>query len=295
VSTAVDDFRTRGTLISLRENTAVVFKGMQGAGTLVDRIPLDCAQVPNGRAVKDACNECQGTCGFCPGEPMCSERVWRGESSSPHPHHIFTSSAPNPHLVLIPHLILTLPSPNLATGEIAGCDRCTCCPDPDAVVTLAVPTSGRRVLEAPVDNDNLGQSLAAERAKPAPAATVRLPAAEKLPVHPAWRRRTQAPMACGMPALADLTPGVIQRMCPKGATSCADGSEFSFLVRRGSGGNERKVMLDFMGGGACWNEECLSSESTRFQNVWCGLCGSLLRLCCVSLTSTEYGSHLGTL
>lgn len=216
VSTAVDDFRTRGTLISLRENTATVFKGMQASGTLVDRIPLDCAQVPNGKAVADACSTCEGTCGLCAGEPICSERVWR--------------------------------------GQVAGCDRCICCPDPDAVASLAVPTAGRRLSSAP-----------------APAARLQPSAAGKRLVHPAGHRRTQTAAACGMPALADLQPGVIKKMCPEGATSCADGSEFSFLVRRGSSANERKVMVDFMGGGACWNEECLSAESRRFQSVWAQL------------------------
>ena len=58
---------------------------------------------------------------------------------------------------------------------------------------------------------------------------------------------------CEMRALADLHPGVVTRMCPPdaGPTACADGSPFSFLVRKGSGAGaqQRKVVLDFMGGG----------------------------------------------
>ena len=228
ISTAVDDFRTRGTLISLRDNTAVVFKG---SGALVDRIPLDCAQVPNGKAVKDACGTCEGTCGLCPGEPMCSERVWR--------------------------------------GQVPGCERCSCCPDPVAVQSLAMPT-GRRLSSAPQLSDDPRSSSLSDALDAAPAAP--------------HRRRAQA--SCGMPALSDLTPGVVTRMCPAGATACADGSEFSFLVRRGSGANERKVLIDFMGGGACWDEECLHPDSTRFQSVWSALSAI------DGLTSADAGERL---
>ena len=75
---------------------------------------------------------------------------------------------------------------------------------------------------------------------------------------------------CSMPPFASLPKSTVTRMCPpeSGPTSCADGSPFSFLVRRGSHQNERKVLVDFMGGGACWDgESCLSSASTTFQSV----------------------------
>ena len=70
-----------------------------------------------------------------------------------------------------------------------------------------------------------------------------------------------------LPALQDLPADVVTRLSPAGPTSCADGSPFSFLVRRGSGANERKVIVDFMGGGACWDEQSLSPASRRFQRL----------------------------
>jgi len=40
---------------------------------------------------------------------------------------------------------------------------------------------------------------------------------------------------------------------------CADGSTFSFIVRRGSSNN---VLIDFQGGGACWNKEMCQGLNT---------------------------------
>ena len=72
-----------------------------------------------------------------------------------------------------------------------------------------------------------------------------------------------------MPSFSSLPVDQLSQLCPpeSGPTGCADGSPFSFLVRRGSTGNERKVVVDFMGGGACWDEACLSADSIRYQAV----------------------------
>lgn len=63
--------------------------------------------------------------------------------------------------------------------------------------------------------------------------------------------------------LADLPVDVVTRLAPAGATGCDDGSAFSFLVRRGSAANERRVIVDFMGGGA-WHVQ-QSSPQCIFQ------------------------------
>jgi hypothetical protein len=70
-----------------------------------------------------------------------------------------------------------------------------------------------------------------------------------------------------LPALQELPVDRVTRLSPAGSTSCADGSAFSFLVRRGSPVNERKIIVDFMGGGACWDEHCLTEASRRFQRL----------------------------
>jgi hypothetical protein len=79
----------------------------------------------------------------------------------------------------------------------------------------------------------------------------------------------RAVTTCTMPGLSSLPQDAVTRLCPPsaGPTGCADGSDFSFLVRPGSGANARKVLVDFMGGGACWDEACLSAESIAFQRV----------------------------
>lgn len=47
-----------------------------------------------------------------------------------------------------------------------------------------------------------------------------------------------------------------------GDTACADGSPFSIFVHEGTSGN---LVLDFMGGGACWNAETCGPNSSYFR------------------------------
>jgi len=54
-----------------------------------------------------------------------------------------------------------------------------------------------------------------------------------------------------LPLLKDLSAHV-HVLGPGGNSLCGDGSEFVFLVRPGT---VNKVMVDFMGGGACWNAQ----------------------------------------
>jgi len=66
---------------------------------------------------------------------------------------------------------------------------------------------------------------------------------------------------CGsLPSLHELQVNVLHLMSPGGLTRCADGSDFSFLVRPGSSNN---VIIEFQGGG-CWNKGgCDASTSNH--------------------------------
>lgn len=84
-------------------------------------------------------------------------------------------------------------------------------------------------------------------------------------------------------AVAKLSPVVANSNCPEfdintmgwddipsdnyrlirtgGDTQCAKGGEYAFVVRKGINGNEKKVIVEFMGGGACWNDASCSLGS----------------------------------
>ncbi len=53
------------------------------------------------------------------------------------------------------------------------------------------------------------------------------------------------------PALPELEPGVWTAFTPGGETICADGSAYTYYVRPGT---VNKVVVDFQGGGACWDD-----------------------------------------
>ena len=53
------------------------------------------------------------------------------------------------------------------------------------------------------------------------------------------------------PTLSDLQPGVWNEIIPGGDTVCSDGSGYSYYVYPGS---VNRVVIDFQGGGACWND-----------------------------------------
>lgn len=54
------------------------------------------------------------------------------------------------------------------------------------------------------------------------------------------------------PALPDLPAGEWATFEPEGETICADGSPYAYFVRPGT---VNKLVVDFQGGGACWNGE----------------------------------------
>jgi len=57
--------------------------------------------------------------------------------------------------------------------------------------------------------------------------------------------------------------GEIAEIVPGGDTVCARGTPYRFYVR---GGDPEKVIIDFQGGGACWDEAtCAAGESIYFQ------------------------------
>ena len=58
---------------------------------------------------------------------------------------------------------------------------------------------------------------------------------------------TPAPVA---PALPELVPDVWTPFSPGGETVCADGSPYTYYVRPGT---VNKLVVEFEGGGACWN------------------------------------------
>jgi hypothetical protein len=70
--------------------------------------------------------------------------------------------------------------------------------------------------------------------------------------------------AYSMPTFAELAEGW-NEMAPVGATSCSRGGPFVFFVRKG---RTDRVILEFMGGGACWSEAtCGLHESTFSESL----------------------------
>ena len=68
-----------------------------------------------------------------------------------------------------------------------------------------------------------------------------------------------------MPPINELEQGVWEELRPQGATICSRGTPYAFYVRRGA---VNKVVLEFMGGGACWsNLTCGLQKSTFSERV----------------------------
>ena len=64
----------------------------------------------------------------------------------------------------------------------------------------------------------------------------------------------------GLPVNEDLPDGWTQ-INPGGATTCARGDDFAFFVAEG---RTDKVVIDFIGGGACWNSSTCAKETATF-------------------------------
>ena len=68
-----------------------------------------------------------------------------------------------------------------------------------------------------------------------------------------------------MPSFDELSAGDWEEMRPGGSTVCSRGTPFVFFVRRG---RKDKVVLEFMGGGACWSvATCGLRQSTFNERV----------------------------
>lgn len=70
------------------------------------------------------------------------------------------------------------------------------------------------------------------------------------------------PKEAELPALSTLGPGWT-KLEPAGHTSCAGGAPFAFFVRPGA---ENRVVIDFGGGGSCWDEESCSRAGVAYQD-----------------------------
>lgn len=64
------------------------------------------------------------------------------------------------------------------------------------------------------------------------------------------------------PTLPELEPGVWTTFTPEGETICADGSPYAFFVYPGT---VNKVVVDFEGGGACWDGGTCGPNSATYQ------------------------------
>lgn len=69
-----------------------------------------------------------------------------------------------------------------------------------------------------------------------------------------------------MAAISEMQDDTIYIQEPPdgGPTGCADGTAFKFIVRKGTA---NRVLIDFMGGGACWGERCLNDSSIMVQSL----------------------------
>jgi hypothetical protein len=69
----------------------------------------------------------------------------------------------------------------------------------------------------------------------------------------------------GLTAFADLTPGKVNVLRPGGTTICSRGTEYAFFVIPAA---RDKVIIEFEGGGACWDETtCGYAKSLFRENV----------------------------
>ena len=74
---------------------------------------------------------------------------------------------------------------------------------------------------------------------------------------------TGPPEPLPLPALGDLEADTWNELLPGGATVCSRGSEFAFFVHPGT---VNKVVVDFIGGGACWNQTTCSIADAIFSD-----------------------------
>ena len=73
---------------------------------------------------------------------------------------------------------------------------------------------------------------------------------------------TDAPMLNDLPALDELEDGW-NELVPGGPTVCSRGSEFAFFVHPGT---VNKLVVDFIGGGACWSFDTCAFATSIFSD-----------------------------
>ncbi len=66
-----------------------------------------------------------------------------------------------------------------------------------------------------------------------------------------------------LPTFEEMTPGW-NEVLPGGDTICARGGEYAFFVRKGS---VDRLVVDFEGGGACWNEWTCAAAGSIFKDT----------------------------
>lgn len=93
--------------------------------------------------------------------------------------------------------------------------------------------------------------------------------------------------------VSSLTPNQFHQLCPGqvdgaqfGQPQCGDGSNFSFFITRPTKGraNDRKILIEFMGGGACWDSNTctMQQENLAFPTSYDAFVG-------MSCSEIEYG------
>lgn len=66
-----------------------------------------------------------------------------------------------------------------------------------------------------------------------------------------------------LPPIDSLEPGRWHTLVPAGDTMCARGTPFAFFVRPG---DRSRVIVEFMGGGACWSERTCGQRAATFRD-----------------------------
>ncbi|MDQ3036758.1 MAG: pectinacetylesterase family protein [Myxococcota bacterium] len=74
---------------------------------------------------------------------------------------------------------------------------------------------------------------------------------------------TDAPAGPDLPSPAELVPGEWNEIVPGGDTICSRGEPYAFWVRPGT---TDRVIVDFIGGGACWDEFTCSVADAIFSD-----------------------------
>src|SRR3954454_12772701 len=69
----------------------------------------------------------------------------------------------------------------------------------------------------------------------------------------------------GLPRIDDLKPNVVNVLRPGGSTICSRGTEYAYFVIPGA--SRDKVIIEFEGGGACWDQRTCGLASSLFKET----------------------------